>query len=141
MKNRLSYLLLTLLGFGCTSSNNEQLCMYGTPRIDTRIQGQVTDKSGAPVPGIAVLQHDTGNAVSTANDGRYDISGSAFPGHAYLVFKDIDGPANGGEFEETTLEVTFSQADKVGKGDGEWYSGSFARKDVDVILEEKTGQE
>ena len=140
IKNRLSFLLLSLLGFAATSCK-EPLDMYGTPRADFRAQGKVTDKEGNPLRGIQVRseQYDS-KEVLTADDGSYDISGSMFPSHITLSFTDIDGPENGGEFTEQHLDIKFTEADRTGKG-GEWYSGSFARSGVDVRMQEKEEQE
>ena len=55
---------------------------------------------------------------------------------AWLTFTDTDGPENGGQSAEKSVEVTFTEADRTAKGDG-WYEGGFARTGVDVTLEEK----
>jgi len=142
MKKRLQFLILSLLGFA-TACNKQSVEMYGVPRIDSRAQGKVTDKTGKPVPGIAVENPGGTNGpeiVFTAVDGSYDISGNT---HSYVLqlnFTDVDGPANG-EFREQALTVEFSEADKIAKGDGDWYKGSYARTGVDVTLEDKAGKE
>ena len=60
IKKRLSFLLLTLLGFStaCEKQKNGEPppVMYGTPHVDIRVGGKVTDKTGAPIRGIEVLQ-------------------------------------------------------------------------------------
>lgn len=56
-----------------------------------------------------------------------------------MIFTDIDGPENGGEFVEKILPVRFTEADRTKAGDG-WYSGSFARSDEDVTLERKESE-
>lgn len=140
IKKRLSLLALALLGFAtaCDKETDPPLVMYGTPRADFRAQGKVTDSEGNPIKGIRVRsQEDGGKGILTAEDGGYDISGSMFPGHVQLTFTDIDGPDNGGEFTERAVDVKFTQDDRTGKGDGSWYSGSFAREGIDVTLEEK----
>lgn len=135
LKKRLSYLLLTLLGFA-SAACKEPVDMYGTPRADTRVQGKVTDKSGNPIPGIQVRSDgNESKETRTSSDGSYDISTVEFSPETQLVFTDTDGPENGGQFAEKSVEVTFTEADRTEKGDG-WYKGSFARTGVDVTLEE-----
>ena len=125
LRKRLSYLLLSLLGFA-SACDREPAEMYGVPRADTRTQGRVTDKSnGAP-----------SKAVRTMADGSYDIADESASRTAWLTFTDTDGPENGGQFAEKSVEVTFTEADRTAKGDG-WYEGGFARTGVDVTLEEK----
>ena len=53
LRKRLSYLLLSLLGFA-SACDREPAEMKGVPRADTRTQGRVTDKSGNPKHGIQV---------------------------------------------------------------------------------------
>ena len=50
-----------------------------------------------------------------------------------VVFEDIDGDANGGEFEkaEATPEVK-----RTKKGDKSWYGGAFETR-ADVVLKKK----
>lgn len=136
LRKRLSYLLLSLLGFA-SACDREPVEMYGVPRADTRTQGRVTDKSGNPIPGIQVRSNGApSKAVRTMADGSYDIADESASRTAWLTFTDTDGPENGGQFAEKSAEVTFTEADRTAKGDG-WYEGSFARTGVDVTLEEK----
>lgn len=114
--------------------------MYGTPRADTRTQGKVMDKDGNPISGIKVqLKHSysTPNPVETAADGSYDITEESIGTYTTLVFTDVDGPEKGGEFAEKELEVKFTEADRIKKGDGSWYKGSFSKSDVDVTLDKQ----
>ena len=57
IKKRLSFLLLTLLGFStaCEKQKNGEPppVMYGTPHVDIWVGGKVTDKTGTPIPGFA----------------------------------------------------------------------------------------
>lgn len=136
LKKRLSYLLLALLGFS-SSACKEPVDMYGVPRADTRTQGKVTDKSGNPIPGIQVRSNgDEGKETRTSSDGSYDISSETGSTRTWLIFTDTDGPENGDQFAEKSVEVEFTEADRTKKGDG-WYWGGFARTGVDVTLEEK----
>lgn len=144
MKRRIMLAILSLLGFASAckeeeGQSQELPTMYGTPRVDYRVRGKVTDAQGRPVPGIAVTnRYDETKAQSDA-DGRYDLSGNMTPHETELIFTDIDGPDNGGEFTEKTLPIRFTESDRTGPGDG-WYAGSFARSDQDVTLERKESE-
>lgn len=149
MKRKFMYFLLSALGFSaaCDDHENEPngVCMYGTPRIDFRIQGKVTDEAGNPIPGIEVrnedLNHGWGNTTLTDKEGLYDISGSAFPSEFDLSFHDIDGPENGGEFQTETLSVKFSDEEQTAPGSGGWFNGTYARNNADVVLTPKSTEE
>jgi len=126
--------LLSLLGFpGCREIFNLR-AEYGQPHATYKVIGQVTDEGGKPIPGIEVkgnlnyvkdgplqLMHKT---VTTDSDGKYILDSSNWPGStsATLEFTDIDGEANGGEFESATLSTSLQ---KVAEGDGNWYEGSY----------------
>lgn len=72
---------------------------------------KVVNKDSAPVAGIKVsCQIFTDPAVAstlTAKDGSFSISGTGIG--PMLTFEDIDGPENGGEYEDKTQEITVSQ--------------------------------
>ena len=141
MKEKLLLAAAALLGFA-TACNNEEdqpkvVSMYGVPYNNYKIKGKVTDKAGRPIKGIEVRSNaylPTPEAT-TAADGTYDLSGKGVGNTARVTFTDTDGPANGGEFEAQTLEITFTEADRVSEAEG-WCGGSFARTGVDVTLEE-----
>ncbi|WP_295936048.1 radical SAM-associated putative lipoprotein [uncultured Alistipes sp.] len=138
LTNRFRLLALSLLGFAAACGDSSEVVeMYGVPRIDTRTQGRVTDKDGNPIPGIEVANPSADKKVLTAADGSYDLSSETFPYTAKLTFTDIDGEANGGEFEVLNLGVEFTQADKITDSKDTWYKGSYARTGVNVKLEEK----
>lgn len=149
MKRKLMYFLLSALGFStaCDEHKNEPnvVDMYGTPRIDFRIRGKVTDPAGNPVPGIEVRNEDRnygwGNKALTDEKGLYDLSGSAFSTEFDLSFHDVDGPENGGEFQPETLSVKLLGEEQTAPGKGAWHNGTYARTSADVVLTEKTAQE
>ena len=146
MKRKLYLLLLSALGFSaaaCDRENEpEQVCMYGTPRIDFRIQGKVTDTAGRPIAGIEVRNEDrnygSDNTVLTDEKGLYDISGSAFSTVFDLSFRDLDGPENGGDFATETLSLKLTAQEQKAPGEGGWFRGTYARTGADVILTEKS---
>ena len=124
IKKRLSFLLLTLLGFStaCEKQKNGEppTAMYGTPHVNIWVGGKVTDKTGTPIPGIEVRQPNSSFSIETTAD---------------ILFTDTDGPSNGGEFAAQSVPVEFTEADRVSEAEG-WCGGSFARIGVDVTLEE-----
>ena len=75
------------------------------------------------------------DTVFTDSSGSYELTKSVFdaPHHVTVVFEDIDGDANGGEFEkaEATPEVK-----RTKKGDKNWYGGAFETR-ADVVLKKK----
>ena len=129
--------ILVILGFaGTVSCEPEVICMYGVPTMDFEVSGKVVNKDSAPVAGIKVSCYtdtspDAPSAI-TAEDGSFNISGTAI--NAVLKFEDIDGPENGGEFEEKIEEIKVNQ---VQKGDGNWYMGKYEAKDVVIEMKEK----
>lgn len=138
IEKRLSFLLLTLLGFStaCEKLKKEETPpdMYGPPPLSYtfQVQGKITDTAGTPIPGIEV-KNEYNTKVHSGTDGTYLIEEHSSANYKpALTFTDIDGPANGGEFAEKTVGVEFTEADRTEKGDG-----SFARTGVDVTLKEK----
>ncbi|MBR1698250.1 MAG: radical SAM-associated putative lipoprotein [Bacteroidales bacterium] len=140
MKTKIAHLfeliagfLLSLLGFsGCEIINLR--AEYGQPHATYKVIGQVTDEGGKPIPGIEVKGNLNyvkdgplqlmDKTVTTDSDGKYILDSSNWPGStsATLEFTDIDGEANGGEFESATLSTSLQ---KVAEGDGHWYEGSY----------------
>lgn len=116
--------------------------MYGMPSATYKVLGTVSDESGSPVEGIRVAieskyssysQYDT---LYTDSSGKYLFNRGErglWPDKVVVVFEDIDGEENGGEFEsaEATPELK-----KVKEGDGSWYMGMFEAQ-ADVTLKKK----
>lgn len=129
-------LTLAALGFttlsSCDPSNNPFVCMYGMPSMDFEVSGKVTDQESNPIAGIQVSCPETTDKITSGKDGSFKISGKGMV--ARLLFEDIDGPDNGGEFA-TKGEVF--DVKQVAKGDKAWYMGRYEAKDVTVTLEKK----
>ena len=145
--------VLGLLGFASCDWLGIGATMYGEPHADFKAIGTVKDNTGKPIEGIqvAVKQHrhyeNTPNVIYDQNDwfesdtvftdsnGSYELTRSVFdaPNDVTVVFEDIDGDANGGEFEkaEATPEVK-----RTKKGDKSWYGGAFETR-ADVVLKKK----
>ena len=148
--NKLVAVALGMLGFAsCAEIANidddpskEDICMYGSPSATYKVLGTVSDESGSPVEGIRVAieskygsysQYDT---LYTDSSGKYLFNRGErglWPDKVVVVFEDIDGEENGGEFEsaEATPELK-----KVKEGDGSWYMGMFEAQ-ADVTLKKK----
>ena len=143
--------VLTLLGFsGAMVSCRKE---YGCPTTDYKLVGNVTDKKGKPIEGIrvAIRQHrhyeNSADVIYDQNDwyendtlytddkGAFQLIRSVHvrPDDVKIVFEDIDGEENGGEYAsaEAAPEVT-----RTKKGDNSWYGGTFEVQ-ADVKLKKK----
>lgn len=117
MKTRLFLSALSLLGFsGCSEGGGlfNEPDMYGTPLVDYRFKGEVTDAEGNPIKGIEVKISSAEDAVATDDKGAFDATFNGYAnGSHYVAFTDIDGPANGGEFATKQVEVNWEDAEDV----------------------------
>ena len=139
MKEKLLLAAAALLGFATAcDSNKRQTDMYGTPYNNYKIKGKVTDKAGQPIKDIEVRSNAAlpTPEATTAADGTYDLAGQGIGNMARVTFTDTDGPANGGDFAEKTVDIKFTEAERTAQGEG-WDRGSFAKSGVDETLEEK----
>ena len=128
---------LALLGFaGC--NNGEAPVLYGTPSVDYRVMGTITDTNGKPIQGIRVVVADedvingkiyaedypwvTSDTTYTDNKGQF--SSSKINDISYtrtlIDIQDIDDEANGGVFNEKRLHINHFEKKQVKKKDG-WY--------------------
>ena len=144
---------LGLLGFSSCEWLGIGVCMYGEPHADFKAIGTVTDNAGKPVEGIrvAVQQHRhyensdsviydqndwyDNDTIFTDSNGKYELMRSVFssPNRVTVVFEDIDGEENGGEFEKAEANPKVTQTKK---GDKNWYSGAF-QAEADARLKKK----
>ena len=137
--------LMTILGFsGCgkLSHENNYIVEYGQPYAEFKLVGEVKSSEGKPIKGIRVIvkpyvasteqqildrRRDT---LFTDSEGKFskeklkhtwpnEMKGST------IVFEDIDGPENDGEFESKTLSDKDFSVEQVKKGEGHWYDGDF----------------
>jgi putative lipoprotein (rSAM/lipoprotein system) len=140
--------VLGILGFAScekaldSHENGGMICMYGQPYADFKAVGTVKDKSGKPLEGIRVAVRLTipnyserNDTVYTDNKGEYVLDAQPFssPSSVRIVFEDIDGTANGGEFEKAEATPGIKQ---TRKGDDSWYKGAFEAK-ADVKMNKK----
>lgn len=136
MKRILNY-LLGFLGVGAASCI--PVAMYGTPHVEFSLSARVIDEAGNPIQGIEVrtksgqpFDHNTGIADYLGNIEA--VSGSMWPDEQYeVVFLDVDGEYNGGEFESLELDIR-DKVRQTKKGSGDWYQGSYKAELGDVTL-------
>ena len=118
MKNLINKLIrllcvsvIGLLGFSSCEEHSDE---YGTPIINFRYWGTVTDEAGNPIEGINVIM--SGNILGMPNvklktesyDGeKYNFSTGIFSTAdthiATIDFVDVDGEENGGDFQSVTI--------------------------------------
>ena len=124
---RLIYILLGLLGF--TSCELFAPVEYGCPNVSFSLKARVVDEAGVPIQGIEVRTERGGhfeyNTGFSDYQGYIDANGTFRPGtqHGKVQFIDIDGEANGGEFETLTVDV--DNASQTEEGSGHWYEGAY----------------
>lgn len=146
---RILLFLLTLLGFGSTGCEHFiAAAEYGTPHVSFNLKARVVDENGNPIQGIEVTTKD-GYGFDDRTGvsdylGNIDAHGSyIWPGEQYaVVFHDIDGEYNGGEFEDLSLDIG-DKVTQIEEGSGSWYKGSYVADlgDVTMTLKEKEEQE
>lgn len=148
MRKTLLKFLTAVLGFNLVSSC---FYLYASPHADYEAKGRVTDEEGNPVSGImvdlATKYSEGGVAVgepmgndreATADDGTFHVKAAdqyAFPDSLTVLFTDVDGVANGGEFlsKEVTVPVV-----KKKDGQGAWDEGLYGPpEDIEVTLKRK----
>ena len=159
---RLGYILLGLLGFASCSgldpdpdpedingSNGTDsrgwligqfMAAYGVPTSEFKVSGTVTGAGGAKLKGIQVVSvfgEQTWMVTDTTytdSSGKFSSVTRTYPEEkVQIIFNDIDGSANAGEFESQTVTVPAKQ---IAKGDGSWFRGTYEVK-ADVILKRK----
>ena len=143
---RLLNRLLALCGVGVASCI--PVAMYGTPHVEFHLKARVVDAEGNPIQGIEVrtksgqpFDHNTGIADYLGNIEA--VSGDMWPGEQYeVVFLDVDGEYNGGEFENLSLDIT-DKVKQTKRGDGDWYQGTYKAGlgDVTLTLKEQNAED
>lgn len=140
---KLIYFLMALLGFGAAGCE-ESAAEYGCPNVNFRVTARVVDEAGEPIEGIRVgIYHeewDGGYACGDFEDrtgytdyqGCIDAYGSPFSVPEKLVFEDVDGEANGGEFETQIIDVV--GVEQTEEGSGHWYGGAYEVHIGDVVM-------
>lgn len=138
---KLLYLMLSLLGF--SACGNAPLDMYGSPTVDFMVKGKVTDSEGTPIKGIVVSSkrvqsYNVGEGINAVTDENGDFVTNHIHQtgiHGTLVFTDVDGAENGGDFETYEKDLSKFPQTQVKEGEG-WYRGEY-EVTADVKLNKK----
>ena len=136
---RFIYFLLALLGVGAVSCDNgwdDVVAEYGCPHMNFSLKARVIDEEGNPIAGIEVQTkgHDFYSGNFSDAKGNIDVTNNMFPNpNLEIVFTDVDGEENGGEFETLKLNIS-DKVEKVKEGDGHWYQGDYAADLGDVTM-------
>jgi putative lipoprotein (rSAM/lipoprotein system) len=153
--------ILAVLGLGGCSEISKIILPrdeYGMPHANYKIIGEVTAEDGSPIPGIKVsysrLEYKDDNGVKqyyqiedneflTDKDGKVNAVAndwSTEPKEITITLEDIDGAANGGEFQSMVLSENDLSIDFEKDKKGSWHEGdytiSFAAKLKPVAQEE-----
>ena len=136
---RFIYFLLALIGFGAGACDNDwgdPVPEYGCPHMNFSFKARVIDEAGKPIEGIEVQTRNGDFYMDNFSDaeGNIDLTTGMWPNiNIDVIFTDVDGELNGGEFE--TLELNISdKVEKVKEGDGRWYNGDYAADLGDVTM-------
>ena len=140
---RLLYILLGLLGLS-SCEHFFGAAEYGCPNVSFSLKARVVDEAGVPIQGIEVRAEDGDrfeyNTGFSDYQGYIDARGSFWPGteRGKVQFIDIDGEANGGEFETLTLQI--ENVTQTEDGSGNWYDGAYTADmgTVTMKLKEKS---
>jgi putative lipoprotein (rSAM/lipoprotein system) len=122
---------LVLLGFSACSKDevDETPVAYGSPSVDYRVIGEVSDEEGNPLEGIRVIVEkypSMADTVYTDAKGAFqteNINSVGFYIHD-VAFDDVDGEAGGGEFESVKVPIEDFERKKIKEGEG-WYNGEY----------------
>lgn len=134
---RLIYILFALLGFGFASCEEIGRAEYGVPHVSFKLKARVVDEAGKPIQGIEVRTEDDErfeyNTGISDYQGNIDAYGGFWPGaeRGQVQFIDIDGEANGGEYETQLVKLT--NVEQLEEGEGSWYHGAY-RVDVGTVV-------
>jgi len=121
-------MLLLLLGLSGTLYSCYK---YGMPESEFEIYGKVTDKTGQPIENIRITNQNYSDTLHTNSIGKFHLKFLGYQG-TRLKFEDIDGEENGGEFALREIDVRFTDADLVKKGQGK-KSDQYS-KTIDIVL-------
>ena len=135
---RFIYFLFVLLGFGAVACDNgsHTVVEYGCPTMTFSLKARVVDEAGKPIEGIEVQTKDNAFYADNYSDaeGNIDLKVGMWPDtNIDLVFTDVDGAENGGEFEALELNIA-DKVEQVEEGSGSWYEGGYKADLGDVVM-------
>ena len=127
--------LLSMLGYSCSSDDIMDEygvpVEYGCPYASYVVKGTITDEAGTPIQDIRVSapygsQFDSQYAqiVQTDAQGTFTLNEFSTLRGVEILVEDIDGEANGGEFQSDIISVETLPKTQVEK-DERWYEGKF----------------
>lgn len=132
---KLIYMLMALLGFGAASYGEESEEMpveYGVPHVNFSLKARVVNESGEPIEGIRVCSDWP--EIYSDEAGNINATYQVFPGAQNMaIFEDVDGEANGGEFERLELDIK-DKVVQTADGHGGWCDGDFKAELGDVVM-------
>ncbi|MDE6561795.1 MAG: radical SAM-associated putative lipoprotein [Muribaculaceae bacterium] len=131
--------LLSLLGFSCSSSQEEPdyPCMYGMPTGSFEIKGTVTDENGEDVVNaeIRVCPHTEPSYLTNLTDKTDAVGNYTISSHNILHMAKVVCIPEQGDLEPDSIVVELEYKDRDKYADT-WYRG-HAEKNVDFILKSK----
>lgn len=133
---------LVALGFtACDDENNgdypdDYPLEYGSPSVEYRVKGTVTDEAGNPIENIRVIIRNAwdntpnpymDDTVYTDKQGAFanEMNTTGGIGKQKVYFDDIDGEANGGLFQPDSTNIADMEATLVEEGHGSWNQGQY----------------
>ena len=135
---RFIYFLFALLGFGAVACDNgmHDQVEYGCPTMTFSLKARVIDEEGNPIAGIEV--QTKGHVFYADNysdaEGNIDLTTGMWPNiNIDVIFTDVDGEENGGEFEALELNIA-DKVEQVKEGSGSWYEGGYKADLGDVTM-------
>ena len=142
--------IVTMLGFSACGGDDDDdpiILMYGTPSVTYRVSGTVSaalSEPTTPLPGIRVRAEffgPEGQTLDALADTLTDASGRFALDVIFersepvrLIFDDVDGPENGGEFVSDTLDLRSYVEEKAAEGAFDDLSQAPVPMDIDVKL-------
>ena len=136
--------IISLLGFSGCSKEEEMLCMYGSPTVDYKAEGCITDEAGNPIEGICVkveiFDNLNGSQIKTVysgGDGLFITPKYRNQHILSLTATDVDGDKNGGEFNDKKINLQNMQPDQDKTNADGWYQG-IRTYNVDIQLTKKS---
>ena len=137
---RFIYFLLALIGFGAGAcdhgSMDDVVAEYGCPYINFSFKARVIDEAGKPIEGIEVQTRNGAFYMDNFSDaeGNIDLKVGMWPDtNIDVIFTDVDGELNGGEFETLELNIA-DKVERVEEGSGGWYEGGYKADLGDVVM-------
>lgn len=143
-----------LVALGFTACDNETTddvypLEYGSPSVDYRVKGIVTDEAGNPIENIRVIIRNAwdntpnpyaDDTVFTDKEGAFanEMTGTVGIDKQKVYFDDVDGEANGGLFQSDSTNIADMEATLVEEGHGSWYQGKY-EFEVQKKLKKKEG--